>query len=142
MWAALFLLTYPWHNTLLYREQWSWLIGAIFILAGVLLYAKGRHEFSPLQLSGRHELEPNRHEQRLVVTGIREHVRHPIYLGHLCEMFGWSIGTGLVVCWALSAFAIITGAIMIRAEERELVARFGDSYREYQKRVPPLIPRW
>jgi protein-S-isoprenylcysteine O-methyltransferase Ste14 len=141
MWVALFAVTFPWRDVVLYRWRYSWLVAICFIAAGVFLYAKARHKFSPLQLSGHHELEPHRHHQQLVVTGIRQHVRHPIYLGHLVEMFGWSIGTGLLVCWALTAFAIVTGLVMIRMEENELVERFGESYREYQQRVPAIIPR-
>jgi protein-S-isoprenylcysteine O-methyltransferase Ste14 len=140
MWIALFLVTYHWREDVLYGWPWSWLVGLAFISAGFVLYVKARHGFSPLQLSGHHELEPDRHTQRLVVHGIREHVRHPIYLGHLCEMIGWSIGSGLLVCWGLTALAMLTGIIMIRTEERELIERFGESYREYQKRVPAIIP--
>jgi protein-S-isoprenylcysteine O-methyltransferase Ste14 len=141
MWMALFALTFTWRDRLLYRSRYSWAIALCLFVAGIFLYVKARHGFSPLQLSGHHELEPDRHQQQLVVTGIRQHVRHPIYLGHLLEMFGWSIGTGLLVCWALTAFAVITGAIMIRSEEEELIDRFGDSYRDYQKQVPAIIPR-
>ena len=141
MWVALFAITYRWREMVLYRSHWSWLLGASFIAVGLLLYGKARHGFSPLQLSGHHELEPEQHQQKLVVHGIRERVRHPIYLGHLCEMIGWSIGTGMMVCWCLTAFALITGTAMIRMEERELVERFGESYREYQRRVPAVVPR-
>ena len=141
MWVALFLLTCPWRRIVLYHSTWMWLASLAFFAAGVFLYVRARRGFSPLQLSGHHELEPERHEQKLVVDGIRQHVRHPIYLGHLCEMIGWSLGTGMLVCWALTAFAVITGVIMIRLEERELVERFGESYREYQRRVPAIIPR-
>jgi protein-S-isoprenylcysteine O-methyltransferase Ste14 len=142
MWIALFALTFPLHRVHLYRWRYSWIAGVALIAAGIFLYAKARHGFSPLQLSGHHELEPERHQQKLVVTGIREHVRHPIYLGHLLEMLGWSVGTGLLVCWGLTAFALATGAIMIRMEERELVERFGESYREYQQRVAAIVPKW
>ena len=141
MWIALCALTYPLRRISLYNARWPWLIAIFFFAAGFFLYARARRGFSPLQLSGHHELQPNEHEQRLVVEGIRGHVRHPIYLGHLCELFAWSIGSGLASCWVLTAFALITGAIMIRHEERELVSRFGDSYREYQARVPMLFPR-
>ena len=67
-----------------------------------------------------------------MTTGIRARVRHPIYLGHLCEIFGWCIGTGLIALYALAAFAIVTGVLMIRIEDRELEARFGEAYREYR----------
>ncbi len=141
MWVALGAITFPWRGMVLYQWNGSWIVGLAFIAGGVFFYLRARHGFSPLQLSGHHELEPDRHQQKLVVTGIREHVRHPIYLGHLLEMIGWSIGTGLMVCWALTGFAMVTGAFMIRTEERELVGRFGGSYREYQQRVPAIVPK-
>jgi protein-S-isoprenylcysteine O-methyltransferase Ste14 len=141
MWAVLVAMTFSWRGTVLYSWKYSWMVAICLLAGGVLLYVKARHGFSPLQLSGHHELEPDRHQQRLVVNGIRQHVRHPIYLGHLLEMLGWSIGTGLLVCWGLTAFAIVSGAVMIRTEEKELVERFGESYRNYQKQVPAIIPR-
>jgi protein-S-isoprenylcysteine O-methyltransferase Ste14 len=87
------------------------------------------------------EILPGAREQRLATTGIRAHVRHPVYLGHLCEMLAWSVGTGLAVCWALTAFAIVTGAVMIRMEDRELEARFGEGYRQYRSTVPSVLPK-
>lgn len=141
MWIVLFAITYAWRGIVLYRFSYSWIVAVCFFVAGIVLYARARKGFSPLQLSGHHELEPERHQQRLVVTGIRHHVRHPIYLGHLLEMFGWSIGTGLLVCWALTGFAIMTGIVMIKKEEEELVGRFGEDYREYQRRVPAIAPK-
>jgi protein-S-isoprenylcysteine O-methyltransferase Ste14 len=56
-------------------------------------------------------------------------------------MLAWSIGTGLAVCWGLTAFALITGALMIRMEDAELEKRFGDSYRAYRGSVPTVFPR-
>jgi protein-S-isoprenylcysteine O-methyltransferase Ste14 len=76
-----------------------------------------------------------------VTSGIRARVRHPVYLAHLCEMLAWSVGTGLAVCYALTLFAMITGAVMIRAEDAELERRFGQEYREYRARVPAVLPR-
>ena len=65
----------------------------------------------------------------------------PCTLAHLCEMLAWSVGTGLAVCWGLTAFAAATGAVMIRMEDAELEQRFGDAYREYRDSVPAVIPR-
>lgn len=142
MWLGLFALTYPLRGIVLYRTRWPWLVAVVFFAGGIFLYSRARRGFSPLQLSGHHELQPERHEQQLVVHGVREHVRHPIYLGHLCELFAWSVGSGLLVCWALTGFAIVTGIMMIRSEERELVERFGESYRKYQQQVPAIVPKW
>jgi len=51
------------------------------------------------------------------------------------------VGTGLAVCYALALFAVVTGAIMIRLEDKELEQRFGAEYREYRRRVPAVVPR-
>jgi hypothetical protein len=80
-------------------------------------------------------------EQKLAISGIRAHVRHPVYLGHFCEMVAWSVGTGLAVCYALTTFALVIGAIMIRLEDRELEQRFGEEYRDYRSRVPAILPK-
>jgi len=50
------------------------------------------------------------------------------------------MGTGLLVCWVLTGFAIATGAVMIRMEDAELERRFGDEYRRYRERVPAVLP--
>ncbi len=76
-----------------------------------------------------------------MTTGIRARVRHPVYLGHLCEMLAWSVGTGLVVCCLLTAFAVVTGAVMISMEDAELEKRFGAEYAAYRRRVPAVLPR-
>jgi protein-S-isoprenylcysteine O-methyltransferase Ste14 len=107
----------------------------------VILYKLAHHKFTLAQLAGLPELLPGREHQALATTGIRAHIRHPVYLAHLCEMLAWSLGTGLVVCWALTAFASVTGAIMIRAEDAELESRFGDEYRRYRADVGALIPK-
>jgi len=141
MWIVMGAITWPWRHLTFYSSPFAWIPAVIFFAAGLNLYRTGGHNFSGAQLGGRPELEPGRHEQRLVTTGIRRRVRHPIYLAHLCELLGWSIGTGLVVVVALTAFAVITGAVMIRLEDRELEERFGEPYREYRRTVPAVVPK-
>lgn len=141
MWLAAGAITWPWRHALLYDHPYSWLAAAPFFAAGFYLYHRGRARFSFAQLVGRPELQGAGFEQRLVTTGIRARVRHPVYLGHLCELIGWSLGTGLVVIYLLMGFAIITGAIMIRMEDAELERRFGEPYRQYRRSTPAVIPR-
>jgi protein-S-isoprenylcysteine O-methyltransferase Ste14 len=141
LWAVAALVTWRWRMVVLYRTPWTWIPAAALIFTGLFIYSRARHDFTADQVFGRSELEPARHEQRLNTSGIRGRVRHPYYLGHLCELLGWTLGTGLLVLYALTLFAIVTGALMIGAEERELEARFGDSYRQYKQRVPAIIPR-
>jgi protein-S-isoprenylcysteine O-methyltransferase Ste14 len=142
MWIAAGAVTWPWRNIKLYSASWTWIPAVILFAAGLTLYKAGSRNFSGAQLGGRPELDPRKHDQRLVTSGIRARVRHPIYLAHLCELLGWSIGSGLAVVYALTLFGVITGAIMIGHEDRELEQRFGDAYREYRRRVPALWPRF
>ena len=106
-----------------------------------MLYKLSGSGFSPAQLGGLPEVLPGHRQQRLVTTGIRARVRHPVYLAHLCEMLAWSIGTGLAICWVLTAFAVVTGAVMIKMEDEELESRFGEEYRHYRLKVPAVLPR-
>lgn len=76
---------------------------------------------------------------KLVIRGPYHWVRHPIY--SLSLLMVWS-------CPGLSADRLLfnllwTGWIVVgtRLEERDLVREFGDAYREYQQRVPMLVPR-
>jgi protein-S-isoprenylcysteine O-methyltransferase Ste14 len=141
LWALIAAVTAPWRHVLLYENKLTWIPAALLFCAGLILYKLSHTHFSLEQLSGLPEILPGHHDQRLVTAGIRAHVRHPVYLAHLCEMLAWSVGTGLATCWALTAFAIVTGAIMIKLEDRELEKRFGEEYRNYRSAVPALVPK-
>ncbi|HEU5452332.1 MAG TPA: isoprenylcysteine carboxylmethyltransferase family protein [Terriglobales bacterium] len=141
LWLLVAAVTWPWRHIILYDLLWPWIPAGALFVTGVYLYVRGHHDFTHDQVLGRSELEPDRHEQRLVAGGIRARIRHPYYVGHFCELLGWSLGTGLLVNYCLLAFAVVTGLIMVRAEERELLARFGDSYRQYLRQVPAFFPK-
>lgn len=69
-------------------------------------------------------------------------MRHPQYTGLFIIVFGEGI-----VHWptivSVAAFPVIVLAykLLARKEERQMVEKFGDEYREYQKQVPMFIPR-
>jgi len=140
MWIILGLLTTRWRHTALYTTLWTWIPAILLFSTGLWIYSQSGKHFSRAQLGGLPEVLPNHREQQLVTSGIRSRVRHPVYLAHLCELLAWSVGTRLVVCYALTAFAVVTGAIMIRLEDAELEQRFGEEYRKYRREVPAIIP--
>src|ERR1700693_2816446 len=123
MWLAVGAITAPWRGVSLYENKWTLIPAGILFCAGLLLYKLSHSKFTLTQLGGLPEILRDHGQQHLVTTGIRARVRHPVYLGHLCEMLAWSLGTGLAICWALTAFAIVTGTVMIRMEDEELEAR-------------------
>lgn len=84
-----------------------------------------------------------RRADRLVTDGVYARMRHPQYTGLFLIVFGEG-----VVHWptivSVAAFPVIVLAytLLARKEERQMLEKFGDEYREYQRRVPMFIPRF
>ena len=141
MWVGIGALTGPWRAAASIRPRGRGFSSALLFAAGVFIYSSSGAHFSWAQLGGLPEVRTGHRDDRLVTSGIRSRVRHPVYLAHLCEMLAWSIGTGLAVCWLLTGFAVVTGAVMIRMEDAELEKRFGTEFAAYRQNVPAVVPR-
>lgn len=93
-------------------------------------------------VEGWRRIHKARKEESLMTDGIYARVRHPQYTGLFIILFGEGI-----VHWptivSVVAFPVIVLAytVLARREERDMIATFGEEYREYQKRVPMFIPR-
>lgn len=68
-------------------------------------------------------------------------MRHPQYTGFFLVMFGEGVVHWPTV-FSLTAFPVVVVAysLLARKEEREMVPRYGDEYRAYQRRVPMFLP--
>jgi protein-S-isoprenylcysteine O-methyltransferase Ste14 len=65
-------------------------------------------------------------------------VRHPLYLFMMLAIWSYpALQTDRLLFNGLWTVWIVVGAFF---EERDLVAEFGETYREYQRQVPMLIP--
>lgn len=93
-----------------------------------------------LGLSGLRSLFVEHYSDQLQITGVHKYVRHPLYLGTFA--FIWGLFLLFPLLSLLIANIIITSytLIGIGLEEQKLIAGFGDSYEEYRKNVPKLIP--
>ncbi len=76
----------------------------------------------------------------LIETGPFKIIRHPRYLMVVISTIGWTVVTNFSGAYIAAAIFFVCLFLIIKLEERELIARFGDAYRAYQKRVPMLIP--
>lgn len=64
--------------------------------------------------------------------------RHPMMLGFLVGM--WAVPTMSVTHFAMASLFTVYIAAGVALEERDLVRQFGDTYREYKKRIATLVP--
>ncbi|HAG10859.1 MAG TPA: hypothetical protein DCK76_05650 [Desulfotomaculum sp.] len=81
-------------------------------------------------------------EQKLVKTGIYAKARHPIYLSGLFLSLGFTLIAGNLYGLLFFILSLVAIVIRIKKEERELIKRFGEEYKQYAKETPLLIPKW
>ena len=136
--AVIYFLTWQWRGAVLYRSPAAWLAAVFLFATAILIYPRSRLHFFHIQVVGRKELAHGR-GRRLVTSGIRQHMRHPIYLAHLCMLLALTVGSGEIVLYGLTALALLTGWPMIWQEEAELERRFGEEYRAYKRAVPAVL---
>jgi protein-S-isoprenylcysteine O-methyltransferase Ste14 len=80
-------------------------------------------------------------DHELVTSGPYRVVRHPIYTSMLCMLLGTGFIFTPVALLALSVVVFMAGTeIRVRIEDRLLLSRFGDRFRDYQRSVAPYIP--
>jgi len=96
-----------------------------------------------LIIQGWRELHRARQQKRLVTDGLYALVRHPQYTGLFIALFGEGIVHWPTV-FSVIAFPIIVlmYTLLARREENKVRAEFGESYVEYQQRIPMYFPHW
>jgi protein-S-isoprenylcysteine O-methyltransferase Ste14 len=72
-------------------------------------------------------------------TGFYHYIRQPMNLGLLIAFWATPHMTVGHLVFSVAATGYIL--VALRLEERDLIQVFGDKYRNYQKKVPMLIPR-
>ena len=80
--------------------------------------------------------------QTLMREGIYRVVRHPVYVTAAVAGISVALVINYLGVYILFVSALPVLYIITILEERELIARFGEEYRQYQREVPRLIPRW
>jgi protein-S-isoprenylcysteine O-methyltransferase Ste14 len=123
--------------------SWS-LVAIALLLFGVMTWLEIQYwkHLSIATLVGVPELSPpEERKSRLLQDGIYRVVRHPRYLSQAIGVIANGLIINHVGMYILILALLLAGYVMTVLEERELVDRFGEAYREYQREVPRLIPR-
>jgi protein-S-isoprenylcysteine O-methyltransferase Ste14 len=72
----------------------------------------------------------------MVTSGIYRYTRNPMYLGFLFALMGWAVMLSHLMAFALlPLFVLYMNRFQIEPEERALLAKFGDQFREYRRAV-------
>ena len=85
-----------------------------------------------------------RDNHEFVQSGPFRFVRHPTYFSMILELMSFPLFCGAWFMLILIPVAYIPALMLrLRLEEPAMVNKFGDAYRDYQRRVPMLIPyKW
>ncbi len=115
-----------------------WTGAAVFGIGGAFNLAAARD----LAVTGEGTPLPLTCPRKLVVTGLYRYVCNPMAMAALAQGTGVGLflGSPLVLLYA-AAGAVVWHLFVRPWEERDLEARFGDSYRHYQRWVRCWIPR-
>ncbi|MFA6412478.1 MAG: isoprenylcysteine carboxylmethyltransferase family protein [Syntrophales bacterium] len=143
---ALFAVVVPWQKvplTILSAEgTFYWMLRILFFLciAGFYWGVRSLGSFDPLGIKIIKRRLYNREQKTLSLAarGAYQWVRHPLYFFIIIMIWSFPVLTSdrllFNIIWTIW---IVIGTIL---EERDLIAEFGYGYREYQKKVPMIIP--
>jgi protein-S-isoprenylcysteine O-methyltransferase Ste14 len=142
-------LLVPWAVSLL-APRWGWntaspggwnMVGLLPIAAGVAgliwTFAAGVRRWTEVPSVVTLDWTP----KLFLRSGPYAFSRNPLYIAELSMWVGSAILLGSATVAAGCAVVWIGRSVLVRREERELEARFGDSYRAYLASVPRWIGR-
>jgi protein-S-isoprenylcysteine O-methyltransferase Ste14 len=147
-WVPIAFVLYLLQGTLLYYEI---TLGTPFLVLGIILTAAGvvLHAWTAKLIGlkatiGYAELKPDvrSEESVLIKSGPFSVVRHPSYWAHTAIITGIFFITGTIAVAIIAVIdLVITYFITTSLEDRELVERFGNKFKEYQREVPKFFPK-
>jgi len=84
--------------------------------------------------------QEERKELMVITTDVFAIIRHPLYFGSILIFLGFVILSASVIALVIFVIIVLFYYYLCRYEEKLLVEKLGDEYREYMKKVPMLIP--
>jgi protein-S-isoprenylcysteine O-methyltransferase Ste14 len=127
-----FLLKLPWlffpgYDVTFPLRLIELIVGYLLSIGGLYFFTWGLTTITRVRASGK-EIGESNERSTLITTGAFAVCRHPITLGFVLLLPGFSLIFDLI-------------PLILLYEEKELTHRFGKKYLEYRSKVPLLLPR-
>lgn len=113
-----------------------WTGVAIGVIAGVLLTWTLSHLGENLT-----DTVVTRQKHTMITSGPYAWVRHPFYTSTALAIVANSLATASWFIFSTGCLALTLLVIRCTKEEENLIARFGDEYRDYARRTGRFVPR-
>ncbi|HYE73176.1 MAG TPA: isoprenylcysteine carboxylmethyltransferase family protein [Blastocatellia bacterium] len=134
-----YLILWPQRSQLHLLLSLQQYVGAIFMLTGISIYVWCALDFA---LKGKGTPAPIDPPKKLVVSGAYRYVRNPMYVAVMCVLIGESLlfASLALLLYAATVFLCFNLFVMLY-EEPVLTSKFGESYKDYCRRVSRWLPR-
>jgi len=124
-------------KNILEPTSWTRYFSLVLATAGIFILKAAFKQYSLGEFLGFRMDE----REGFKAEGILKYIRHPLYSATVLIAIGFWLFTPNVTTLISAGCIFLYLAIGIPLEERKLISKFGDAYREYRKSVPSLIPR-
>lgn len=116
---------------------WNWYFSLMLATFAIFIFKAAFKQYSLRGFAG---FESDEQEQ-FKADGILKRVRHPIYSATILMVMAFWFFIPNVTTLISACCIFIYLAIGIPLEERKLIKKYGDAYRDYRNRVPSIIPK-
>jgi len=112
-------------------------VSLVVSTAGIFIIKAAFKQYSLREFAGFGYYNPDTFQSK----GILLHIRHPLYAGTILITIGFWLFSPTVTTLISTGCIFAYLPIGIWLEERKLILKFGEPYKEYRKNVPALIPK-
>jgi protein-S-isoprenylcysteine O-methyltransferase Ste14 len=112
------------------------LLGAILVLGGIAMTTLAQLDMGPSWRVGVDETA----RPGLVLRGLYRFSRNPIYVGMIVTIAGFALLVPTAVTWVMLVATVAGIRRQVLGEEDYLARTYGDSYRDYARRVGRFVP--
>lgn len=115
-------------------------IGYMLAALGTIIALKASKEISLSSFIGINPNHLSKTGENLINSGWYARMRHPLYAGLILIFLGYFLVAGTITSGVHLLSLLIYLPFGIYYEEQNLIRKFGKEYRDYQLKVPSILP--